>query len=176
MKINNILSLFLIVLFIACEQNDNKTNTIIPPKIEITELAEKDMAYLDIDESMLKSTNPEEDKRKMQIVYSAYKRAHKYIKFDTTNNKLICKIKSGDEINISPLLYEYIKAVVYFGNKNQENAIKKHPEIKEELYKASKRAFNESDNENIKITNEYLPEWSSFVEGIKKYREERNNP
>ncbi|MEN8120073.1 MAG: hypothetical protein ABFS35_06990 [Bacteroidota bacterium] len=162
--------LILMVVFFSCKQTNNVN---ISPKIIVNKLPEKDLPYLKVDESQLKITSPEEDKRKAQIMLSGYKRAYKYIDLDTINFNLIYSIKSGDEINISPLINEYIESIVYFSNKNFQAILKEHPEHIEGLKDAMKKKFSKEGRANKEFVNN-LPDrvWSLMIGGVKKYREE----
>ena len=165
-----ILPIILIVILFSCKQQE-KVN--IPPEIIVDKLPEKDMPYLEVKESQLKSTNPEEDKRKAQILYSAYKRGIKYVILDTLNFELIYPIKSGDEINISPLLNEYIECNVYYSNKSIQKWFTEQPEITEQLKQALKTRYAKEKPKNITFADgSYMMDWSVFEKTIKKYRED----
>ena len=141
--------------------------------ITVNKLPEKDMPYLEVKESELKSTNPEEDKRKAQIAFSAYKRGIKYVILDTLNFELIYPIKSGDEINISPLLNEYMESHVYNSNIFIQTMFKEQPEHTELLKQSLITAHSKERRKNLTfVDGSHLPEWSVFVGIIKKYRED----
>lgn len=88
-----------------------------------TKLPEKDMPYLEIKESQLKSSDGLTDEQKMQILYSALKRSMKYIEQDSTTLMSHVLIKSGNEINISPLLFEYLEITVKQTNEGIKKAL-----------------------------------------------------
>ena len=170
MKKFRILPLILIVAFFSCKEQE-KIN--VPPTIKVDKLPEKDMPYLRVDESELKSTNPEDNKRKSQIAYSAYKRGYKYVFLDTINFRLVYPIKSGDEINISPLLNEFIECNVYYSNKSIQIWFKEQPKNTELLKDALKTTYAKEKPKNITFADSsYMIEWSEYVGIIKKYRQD----
>jgi len=160
------LSLLAFLLY-SCNISNEKNK--LNPKIAVNTEAEKNMPYLNIKESSLKSLDVKTNLLNKQIAYSAYKRATKFIDHDSITLKMVYKIESGEQINISPLLQDFIEGIIYFSNKEIEEALEKNPGLKKRLL-TSKQVVFSGEQRQKEFTNKEIPSWAKAYKIIQDYR------
>lgn len=168
----------MLIGMIACNESVKNEKPKVSSEIVQNTLLEKDMPYLEIKENQLKSSNGLSDKQKVQILYSTLKRGSKYIKQDTVTLMSHLTIISGDDINVSPLCYEYLEILVKQANDGIEWGLKTRdsialanglPLIKDKSSFLIDWAASSETMSNEGITDG--SQWQVFMKAIEEYRQ-----
>lgn len=151
----------LVILMSAC---DNISKPTLKPEVQMVSIEDKDAPFLKLQSSDNKTKTSIVDLNTVnsQIMYSAYKRASKYIFYDAKTKTVYYKINKGSQINISEELQEIIEAVVYCINRDITKYKTEFPEAFDDYFKEDASC---KTSENFPIDN---MDWQGNYESLQK--------